>query len=271
MLYYYLQVFSVLILRKTLTIYILDSLQILYFYIILWYGDSGDKMRKDINLVNNIFKGILVYFLFSNSYLLQYIPVIVLKMNVENISLSMNILLSAFSNCIVFMILFFIFRKELKKEWLIFKNKFMDNMDIGIKYWFCGLVGMFASNLLLIYGLNTGQAGNEQVVQKMIDALPWLMLIETGFIAPFVEEIVFRKTFRNIFKNKWLFILISGFTFGLVHVLGNITVWTDILFIIPYSSLGLAFAAAYNETDTVFTPIALHMMHNILLTIISII
>ncbi len=227
-------------------------------------------MKVNRNLIMNICKGCGVFLLFYYSALLQYIPIFIFKMDINNISGSMEVILSTFSNIILLLILFIIFRKEIVKEWKIFKDKFVYNIDTGFKFWFIGLLGMVVSNLIISIVFKGGQAGNEKAVQQMITALPWLMIINAGIIAPFIEEIVFRKSFKNIFSNKWLFIISSGLVFGAVHLIGNITSWVDILFIIPYSSLGLAFAASYYKTNTVFTSIAMHMFHNTILTLLSI-
>lgn len=52
---------------------------------------------------------------------------------------------------------------------------------------------MITSNLILLTIFKAGGANNENIVQTMIKALPWLMIIDAGLIAPFNEEIVFRK------------------------------------------------------------------------------
>lgn len=227
-------------------------------------------MKINKNWFINICKGLGVFLLFYFSVFLQYIPIYLFKMDVSNISDSMEVILSTFSNICLLIILFIIFRKEIIKEWNLFKGKLMDNIDTGVKFWFIGLICMVISNLIISTVFKGGQAGNEEAVQKMISALPWLMLIDAGLLAPFIEEIVFRKTFKNVFSNKWLFILSSGLVFGAVHVIGNVTNWTDVLFIIPYSSLGLAFAASYYKTETIFTPITMHIFHNTILTLLSI-
>lgn len=218
-----------------------------------------------------ILKTILVFILFYYSWLFQLIPVFLLKLDVEKLSGSANVLLSAFSSLILGIIIFFMYRKEIKVEFKRFREKFGQNMDTGLRYWLIGLSFMMLFNSIISAVFKGGQAGNEQAVQSMITALPWMMLISAGVLAPWCEEFVFRKSFKNLFKNKWLYIMFSGFLFGLAHVIGNVNVWTDWLFILPYGSLGVAFAAAYHETDTIFTPIAFHMIHNILLVLISII
>ena len=96
------------------------------------------------------------------------------------------------------------------------------------------------------------------------------MVIIAGFIAPFNEEIVFRKTLKDVFKNKWVFAFLSFLLFGGAHVIGEATTLIDYLYIIPYGALGGAFALAYHDTDTIFTSLTLHMVHNLVLSLLSI-
>lgn len=222
------------------------------------------------NYIYKLVKTIMVFILFFNIYLVQYIPIIIFKMPIQNIGTSMSIILNTFSSVVLLFVLFFIYRKELVKEWKIFKDKLADNLNYGIKYWFIGLLIMFAANLFINIVLHGGQSGNEQTVQSMIDTLPWLMLISAGFLAPFTEEIVFRKSLKDIIKNKYIYIAMSFFLFGLAHVVGNTNNLVDWLYIIPYGALGASFAVSYYKTKTIFTPIAMHMMHNTFLTIVSI-
>ena len=145
-------------------------------------------------------------------------------------------------------------------------------MDVGFRYWLTGLIIMITTNSIIIFGLKGNNAVNEQIVQQMIQSLPYIMLIDAGLIAPFTEEIAYRKTIRDVFgNNKWLFAFISFLIFGYAHVSGSITSWMDYLYIIPYGAFGAAFALAYHKTDTIFTPLAWHMIHNIILISISII
>ena len=227
-------------------------------------------MNKKI-LGTKIIKAILIFILFRYSWLFQLIPVFVFHLDVVNLSRQVEVFLSGFSSLTLAIVLFFIYKRELIVEFKKFKEKFFTNLDIGLKYWVIGLVGMMFSNFMIGLLFNGGQAGNEETVQSMIGTLPWLMLITAGVIAPWSEEIIFRKTLKDIFSKKWIYVLASGVLFGLAHVIGNIEVWTDWLFILPYGSLGLTFAAAYYDTDTIFTPMIFHMIHNTVLVLFSII
>lgn len=227
------------------------------------------SIKEDFKKHKYIIKAILI-FIFSYFVLDYAFSYTLYYLKVKELSGPMLVILNALKNIILLFILFLIYRKDLIRDWDKFRANVFDNLDEGIKYWFLGLVGMVASNLIINFVFKGGQAGNEQAVQDYIKYLPWLMLINVGFLGPMVEELVFRKTFKDAIKNKWLFIIISGLIFGGMHVVGSYSTITDLLFIIPYSCLGFAFAAAYYNTDTIFTSITLHMIHNTILTVTSI-
>lgn len=221
-------------------------------------------------LIKNIVKLIIVFIIFNESYLLQYIPIILFKMDVSKISNSVNVLLNAFSNVILVIIFFLMYRKDLIKEFKKFKANLFENINVAFNYWLVGLFIMVISNIFINIFFKTGGAANEQAVQKMISSLPLVMLINAGIIAPFNEEIVFRKTLKDVFKNKYVFCLLSFLIFGLAHVVGNVTSWVDYLYVIPYGALGGAFALAYYKTDSIYTSMSMHMFHNFILTFLSI-
>lgn len=226
-------------------------------------------MIKDKKL-KLIIKGILVFLIFHYGVYLQLIPIKLFNLDYKNADSRLLVLLSAFSSICLAFIFYFIYRRDLRKEFKKFKKDIMGNLDIGIKYWAIGLVIMMISNLFLTYVLNSGGANNENAVQNLIKGLPWLMVIVAGVIAPFNEEIVFRKTLKDVFKNKWVFATLSFILFGGAHVIGDAKNIIDLLYIIPYGSLGGAFALAYHDTDTIFTSLTLHMVHNISLALLSI-
>ena len=218
-----------------------------------------------------VLKGIFVFLFFWYGSYFQLIPVYLFHLDHSNLSIAMRVVLSTFSSFIIAIVLFFLYRKELIEEFKKFKKNLLENIDTGFHYWLIGLGIMIISNLILTFVFNTGTAKNEAAVQEMIQALPYLMILDAGILAPFNEEIVFRKTLKDIFLNhKWLFVISSFLLFGGAHVIGSASSWKDYLFIIPYGALGASFAVAYAKSDTVFTSMTVHMIHNISLILISI-
>ncbi len=226
------------------------------------------KKEKIISYLKKLFKFVLCFACFYYSGYLQYIPVLLL--HIKKITPHIQILLSLFSNIGAAILIALIYWKDLKKEFHIFKKNWRSCLDTGFGYWTVGLVIMMVSNIIINLFSSQHIAGNEQAVRAMIDALPLFMFINAGLIAPFVEEVVFRKGFRTLIENKWAFALVTGLVFGGMHVIGNVHTFVDVFYIIPYGALGFCFGLAYYDTDTVFTTIALHMFHNMILTIISI-
>ena len=116
--------------------------------------------------------------------------------------------------------------------------------------------------------LNKELAGNEQEVRNYIDNFPLYMLFSTVIFAPITDELTFRKSIREATSNKWIYAITSGLIFGLLHVITYISNWTDLVYLIPYSSLGVAFALLYHKIDNIYCPMVVHAMHNLLAVIL---
>lgn len=220
--------------------------------------------------IENLAKGITVFIIFCCSRYFILIPIKLFNIDIYSINNEMKVYLSTFASFILFFIFLLIYRLELKKEFKTFKDNFIECMDIGVRWWLIGLFLMIFFNFIITHLLHGGGAGNEQQVQTLVKAVPWIMLFDAGFLAPVNEEIVFRKTLKDIFTNKWIFALASFLLFGGAHIIGNIHMFTDILYIFPYGVLGAVFALAYYESDTIFTTISMHMIHNIILVLMAI-
>lgn len=81
-------------------------------------------------------------------------------------------------------------------------------------------------------------------------------------IAPLSEEMVFRKSLMPIFKNKWVYATICGLLFGGAHLLAGELTLINLIYLIPYGSLGFVFALMNKETNTTFSSITIHSIHN---------
>jgi len=145
--------------------------------------------------------------------------------------------------------------KDLKKNHNEYFKKYF-------KYWFLLLGIMMLSNLLIMLFTNSDIAGNEEAIRKTFEVAPIYTFVSAVFIAPILEELVFRQGLRLAIKDNTLFILVSGLVFGGLHVISNITGWTDLLYLIPYSTPGFIFAYLLTKTDNVLVPASMHFMHN---------
>lgn len=170
------------------------------------------------------------------------------------------------------LLLFIIYRKELISGIKKLRKKFVDEATIGFKAWLVGAFVMSVSTTILTILLKQDMAQNEALVRESIKLSPIYMFFSVALVAPFIEEVVFRKTLRDIINNNTLFIILSGVFFGLLHVVTkNNTNIYEYLYIIPYGAMGSAFAYMLVKTKNLALPIFIHMLHNSILVIIQII
>lgn len=228
-------------------------------------------MKINRNYAFKLIRTLIVFIIFYSSSLFKYIPIILFKLDVNKISNNYKVLimLSTFASFCLFIIFFLIYRKDLIKEFKTFKKNIISNLDTGLSYWIIGLIIMFVSNLILVFVFKSGGANNENNIQELIKVSPIIMAINACLLAPFNEEIFFRKSIKDICLNKYVFAIISFILFGGAHVIASANNLVDWLYIIPYGALGFVFALAYWKTDTVFTSMFFHFLHNFVMILIS--
>ncbi len=108
--------------------------------------------------------------------------------------------------------------------------------------------------------------GNVTTVnQSSIEDLPLYISAPLAIIwAPIVEEVVFRGLFRKMIKNNYLFILLSGLIFGLLHTMSEGTLTNVFALAVPYVTLGVFLAYIYQKTENLSSNIFVHAFHNTL-------
>lgn len=227
------------------------------------------NILKDFwNSYKGIIKCVIAFLLFFTSSLIFDFLVFIFNIPVVEENIKLLYFIKLVSNFILCGILFFLYRKDLISNFKEFKKKFGYYSDMSFKYWACGLIVMAASNFLISALTPSRIANNEEVIQSIFTVVPFITVAMTVLTAPFIEEIVFRKSLKDAIKNKWAYILTSGIIFGAMHVIGADTIyWYDYLYIIPYSALGIAFSKLCYDTDNIYTSIFAHFVHNFIISV----
>ncbi|MGD9886495.1 MAG: lysostaphin resistance A-like protein [Bacilli bacterium] len=153
--------------------------------------------------------------------------------------------------------------KVLGKDW---KRAFSKN-NIGRSFAtiLIGLVAIYASTyaVTIIYELLKieGTPDNQNLIESMLQYDSKIfMIITTVLLAPFVEEIIFRKLLFGVVEEKFKLsriwaILISAALFAAVH-------GVDVFFF-QYLALALVISGVYAfSNNNVFVSIALHFLNN---------
>ena len=226
-----------------------------------------DKVIKRLDYIQdkltNIFKSfglILLYLCWSLFFVLL---LNLFKINITNFKDSDKLLLSLVSDVTFFILILFIYHEKLIKDFKeYFDNKFGDNFGESLKYWGTGFIIMIVSNLIISLITNGKLATNEEAVREMIKISPIIMAFEVSIYAPIVEELLFRDSIKKITNHKYIYPILSGLIFGFLHVITSIDSLVSLLYLIPYSALGIAFACLYRKTDNIFSSIIVHSIHN---------
>ena len=116
------------------------------------------------------------------------------------------------------------------------------------------------------------QNGNEMMKEaaNLTGISYFIMCILYGsLIAPIVEELVFRglmMTALSKFKKYYIDVVVCSTLFSLIHVLQYGWVLTDF---IVYAGAGLLFGMLFRYTRSVYWPMALHIVWNTFLIVVS--
>lgn len=223
------------------------------------------KVESLKNYLNSALLGIgalLIYFIFP------YLEAPLLNLfdiNVINIPDFIKYFYLINWEILILALILMIFNKDIIEDFKDLKKNHLGYFKKYFKYWLLALGIMMLSNAVIMFISDSTTSGNEELIRNLFKTNPIYIYIISVFIAPFVEELVFRKAIYKIIPNNILFILVSGLVFGGLHVIGNVEVWTDILYLIPYCAPGFIFAYIMTKTNNVLVPAGLHFMHNGLL------
>ena len=221
-------------------------------------------MEKEKNYdLRDMFIGFGVLFLYLIASAMPYDFIKLFGVNYNDLSLIARQIYLILYEASLTLIIVYIYRKDFIPNFKDFLKNNIKYFKKYIKYWFIMLGLMILSNSIITMFTTTITSENQQAIVDTLSKAPIYTFIITVFIAPILEELVFRLSFRKIFKHtNILFIVFSGLFFGGMHVLGTLSNPIDLLFIIPYSIPGFIFAYIYSKSKNICIPMSLHFIHN---------
>lgn len=213
---------------------------------------------------NKLTKGIFVFVL----YLL--IPMII---GMFLPSLNNSNLLSALVRFIIDVGVIALFIYLFKDDFKEYNKGLVKNpkkvIGVGLLFALFAFIAMPICNIIL-HVLNVSASDtNNDTINTLYGVIPLYMMFQTLIYSPIVEGITFRKVFKDAINNKWLFIIISGFVFGLYHIIYNMTSLSQILLMLPYFVVGMLYAGAYSKTDNIYSAFIATFVYNLAVFVIN--
>ena len=174
----------------------------------------------------------------------------------------------------------------LYKNYLICDYKRIKDTDKFAKFLIISVILMFVSNLvssvlqnLIVSGVSQNEQNIQEIYQNKFAYV--IMFPQVVLLAPLVEELIFRKSFFNLFKNKYLSLIISTLVFGFMHVTSTYSlliktysveksIYLTFGYAIPYLVSGLFFGLIYIKSNrNIYTSITCHLINNFCASILS--
>jgi len=137
-----------------------------------------------------------------------------------------------------------------------------------IKKNYKSLLLIFVIGTLAVFGI-TGlynsvfhiEVTNEIEVESLLKTTS-LMPFIFGILAPIEEELAFRGVLPSLKSNKVVCGIISALLFATVHIITTPNIYIALLYLIPYSILGLMFSYGTVKTNNVLVSILMHITYN---------
>ena len=151
------------------------------------------------------------------------------------------------------------------------KTQHFKKKDVGINtLWFVGLrviAIVFSYLMLWVYGDDVSE--NDKVLMQNLENINHINLkliialivffVAITFVAPYLEELVFRGIFKETIFNKftlWLPLILSSAVFSMNHASANI------IGFIMYMLMGGVFYIAYRRRGNIKDSMMVHMLNN---------
>lgn len=217
---------------------------------------------KIIKKNKDLLKGILAIFLYFTISLFKTLPFDMCNIDYNSVNESVKVIYSMTFLVLIGCIMIIIFYDKLQNDLSDILDKHQEYYSKAIKYYLMGLVFMFISNFIIIFGFGNGLNGNEIIVRSNIKEHFIYMFISGVIYAPIVEELVFRQSIRNICGRTITFIVISAFVFSGLHAIVGANELMDLINIFPYLGISVAFAYMLYKFDNIFVSMGIHFMHN---------
>ena len=211
-----------------------------------------------MNGFNKLIKGVLVFLLYI---LVPY----VIDMFLPSITMSSTLELFYRFIFMFLLLLFFVFiyKDDIVKDIKALKNNFGKILGKSVIYFAVMLVGFFAISALIYAVHPSFTYTNSEIIGTLLKKNFPLMIWYVFGISLFMEQIVFRKVFRDIIGNKYFFVIFSSVIYGIFQVGYTINSLNDLFTIIPFAFAGIILCVSYEKTDNILTPCLVYLFYDL--------
>jgi len=201
--------------------------------------------------------------LISSIFIFLFISIFYSVINIKYTHLNSNViyLINSFTILICLILVYF---KEIKEDIKKFELK---NLSISLKHYIIGLTIYFIYQLIISKTITSNIPSNEEMVRNLFKANIFIAFISACFLAPILEEILFRFTLFKCTNNKYIFLLTSSILFSLFHVT-NLQSIVQIFFLCSYLILSFTLSYILYKSKNICNSILVHSIHNLFMALL---
>ena len=213
--------------------------------------EKVDTFKLPVYIISFLAIWLLIY----NGLLTKFVP------QIKEWGRAHDMLFEVLFFAVLALLVFILLRKELVRDFKVFKNNFGTYHNFAARGFFWIMVLNLTSGIIL-----NRIVGGTSENQAALNEMPlWFMIIFGTLIGPMVEEGIYRGMLGKFVKNKVAFVIISTLLFAAMHVV-TITALPEspmqYLFLIQYGLMGLVLSINYTRTKNLFSSYMVHMIMN---------
>lgn len=219
-------------------------------------------------IVNIIKLFILTILFFNVNLIFKYIfEIIGFSANLVNTNSIVYLNVLRESTLLILIVIFY--KKYLKKDLSLIDNKqkfISEIFSYLVLFMIVKIISAFVTSIMsFVIGNKAIASDNQGLIESLTNTSPVLMFISSVIFAPIVEEGLFRLSLRKVVKNKYIFMIISGFVFGLMHIFPtDLPISVALTQGIVYCAAGVSLAYIYVESDNIWYAVTIHAINNLL-------
>ena len=201
--------------------------------------------------------------LISSIFIFLFISIFYSVINIKYTHLNSNViyLINSFTILICLILVYF---KEIKEDIKKFELK---NLSIILKHYIIGLTIYFIYQLIISKTITSNIPSNEEMVRNLFKTNIFIAFVSSCFLAPILEEILFRFTLFKCTNNKYIFLLTSSILFSLFHVT-NLQSIVQIFFLCSYLILSFTLSYILYKSKNICNSILVHSIHNLFMALL---
>lgn len=184
------------------------------------------------------------------------------------VSTTTSLIIKFLANFALLFIVAFIYRESIKNNVKSFKKDWKKNFKKIVLTFVFACVIFYALKMLIVLLFPDVVFEDATSLAKEFSKFPALLIISTLFYYPVIEELVFKRTFKELINIKWFFIIATALLNASFQVLLTASNSLSLVTILPNFMFYATLSYIYYETDNLLIAISVRVFYNLIPNIV---